>query len=105
MSFNKSPLAFEDIRSTFERALASPKGIKIVCSSHGSAVILRSRFNYYRGLDRKENKNIYSPEDPMYNRSMYDRLMLRIPNKGEPDENVLFIEPRSVDNLIIEEIV
>lgn len=93
MSYNKSPFAFDDIRSAFERALEAPKGIKLVCDSHSAAILLRSRFNYYRKMHRRENSEVYQPGDPMYGKSVYDRLILRVPKKGNTDANILYIEP------------
>lgn len=104
MSYNKSLLAFDDIREAFEKALSAPKGIRISCSSRGAAVILRSRFNYYRKLDREQNGKTYETDHPMWNRSPYDKLVLRIPPKNEPEANTLYIEPRSIGDLFIEEI-
>jgi len=104
MSYNRSPLAFDDIKDAFDRAVASPKGIRISCDSHGAAVVLRSRFNYFRKQDREDNKRTYPPDHPLSGRSPYDRLVLRIPQKGTPEDTVLFIEPRSVADMHIEEI-
>lgn len=105
MSYNKSILAFDDVREVFEQALASPKGIRITCENRAAATILRSRFNYYRKMDRSENGRTYPTEHPMWNKSSYDKLVLRIPAKGSPEERVLFIEPRSASNLTVEEII
>lgn len=105
MSFNRSPLAFDDARAVLDKALDTKKGLKIPCSSRGAAIQLRSRFNYYRKLDRAESKNLYDQDHPMFGRSAYDRLVLRIPPKGEKDDATLYIEPHSVEKLTIEEIV
>lgn len=104
MSYNRSSLAFDDIREAFERALAAPRGIRIVCKDRGAAFVLRSRFNYFRKLDRDENKRTYDLEHPMHAKSPYDRLVLRIPPKFDVEEHILYIEPRSVEALEIEEI-
>lgn len=104
MPFNTSPLAFDDVREIFDRALNSKRGIRIPCSSRGSAMVLRSRFNYFRKMDRTQNAEVYPPDHPMHKRSAYDRLILRIPSKGDPREHILFIEPRSPLDFVIEEI-
>jgi len=104
MSFNTSSLAFDDIQGAFDRALAAPKGIRIKCSSRGEAIVLRSRFNYFRKMNRKENKEIYTSDQPMWGKSVYDKLVLRVPLKGTEGDNTLFIEPRSVEDLNIEDI-
>jgi hypothetical protein len=104
MSYNKSPLAFDDIAEAFERALAAPKGIRIPCASRGAAINLRSRFNYLRKINRTENRTVYGPEHPMHGRSIYDKLILRIPPREAADCTTLYIEPRSIEDLRIEEI-
>ena len=55
-------------------------------------------------MDRKENAITYQSDHPMYMRSAWDKLVLRIPPKGDPQETVIFIEKRTADNLILEEI-
>lgn len=102
MGFSTSPLAFDDVREAFDKALAAVKGIKIRCKSRGAAINLRQRFNTYRKMDRQTNAKIYTEDEPMWKRSVYDTLQLRVPPQGHPDERVLFIEKRTVDDLAIE---
>jgi len=102
MSWSKSPLAFDDVREAFERAIETEKGIMIRCKSHAHATTTRSRFNYFRKLDRVENQKVYPPGNPMHGKSVYDRFSLRIPPKGSPDDRTLYIEVRSIDDLDIE---
>jgi len=104
VGFSKSPLAFGDVREAFDRALNSPKGIRIPCETRGAAIVLRSRFNYFRKIDRDESKRVYPIDHGMYNCSAYDKLILRVPAKGAPDETVLYIEPRLSTDMQIEEI-
>ena len=105
MSFNRSALAFEDIEEAFERALASAKGIRIPCINRGAAVTLRSRFNYFRWMNRRNSTQIYPQDHPMWNKSVYDKLILRLPPKGSDEEHILYVEPRSAYPLEIHEIV
>jgi hypothetical protein len=102
--YNKSPLAFDDLRVVFQRAMEAPIGLRVICKSRSEAVITRSRLNYLRKMDRKENAITYQSDHPMYMRSVWDRLVLRIPPKGQPDEAVIYIEKRRAENLILEEI-
>lgn len=104
MSYNKSPLAFDDIAEAFERALASPKGIRIPCTSRGAAINLRSRFNYMRKVNRIDNRRTYPPDHPMHGHSIYDKLILRIPPRESPDGATLYIEQRTIESMNIEEI-
>jgi hypothetical protein len=101
---NRSPNAFTDVVEAFDRALNAPRGIRIACGTYGQAIRLRQRFNYYRKLDRARNRDTYPPDNPLHGVSVYDSLELRIPPKADPNSNVLFIEPRLVENLIIEDI-
>lgn len=104
MSFNKSPLAFDDVREILDKALASPRGIMIPCSTRGAAVALRVRLNYYRKMDRTQSRETYTRDHPMHGRSAYDKLVLRIPAKDTKDEKILFIEQRTAENFEIVEI-
>src|SRR5262245_58537559 len=105
MSYSKSVFAFDDVQPAFDKALAAEKGIRIVCASRSAAIILRSRFNYFRKLDRDENKKTYEPGHHLYGRSMYDRLILRVPPKGDANEHCVYIEKRDVSDLNIEELI
>jgi hypothetical protein len=102
--FSKSPLAFGDCRAMLDRALQSTHGIQVRCANHGEAVSLRSRLNSLRRVDRLENKRIYQPDDYMYGNSAYDALVIRILKRGEPDDHVVFIEPRAAKAWDIHEI-
>ena len=102
--FNKSAFAFDDLREVFEKALTATKGIRVVCKNRSDAIVTRSRMNYLRKMDRRENGVTYQSDHPMYMRSAWDRLVLRVPPRGHPDEAVIFVEKRTAANLIIEEI-
>jgi len=103
--WNKSGKAFGDVEEVLERAVASPKGIRIPCSSRSAAITLRARANYFRKLDRARNRDIYPDRThPMHGASAYDLFVLRIPPKGSAEEHVLYIEPHSAENLTIEDI-
>lgn len=104
MSWNKSPLAFDDCKETFEQALESPRGIRVIYESRSRAINERSRFNYCRKLNRAANKDIYPEDHYMHGRSPYDTLVLRIPPKNSPDAHILYIEKRLVENLKIEQL-
>lgn len=104
MPFSHSLLAFDDLRPHLDRALGAERGIKITCDNHGQAVILRARFNYYRTLDRQTNGRTYEEEHPLHRRSIYDRLIMRVPKKGTPDENCVFLEKRLSETWKVEEI-
>jgi len=104
MNWNQSPLAFADIREAFDRAIATQRGIRIKCGTHAEAVIRRSRFNYFRKMNRAENKETYPPGHNLHGNSVYDTLILRIPSRGAEDATYLYIEPRTITDMLIEEL-
>lgn len=105
MGSSKSLFAYEDIRQALDKALEAKKGIKIIFETNGQAFGARHRFNQFRSMDRRENARIYPEDHKMHNRTQYDVLRLRLPKKGAPDDNVLFIEKRGADDFKIEEII
>lgn len=98
MGFNRSPLAFADCQGAFDRALSSPRGIKIRCVSAAAAVRLRARMNHFRARDREKALTIYDPTHPMYGKSVYDSLITLL--EGE----CVVVRANSVESLDIEEI-
>jgi len=102
MGFNKSLLAFDDVREIYQQAIDSESGIRVKFTSNGRALAARHRFNSYRKADRAENCKIYSEDHPMFGRSVYDRLILRIPKQGMEDDMYLYIEKRSANQFEIE---
>jgi hypothetical protein len=104
VSYNKSAFAFDDVQPAFDQALAAEKGIRIVCTSHSAAIILRSRFNYFRKLDREQNKVTYEKNHHLHGKSVYDKLILRVPPKGTPNEHCVYLEKRDISDLKIEEL-
>ena len=105
MSWSKSPLSFDDVRSTLQRALDTPKGIRIKFPTAGAAITFRQRCNHFRQADRKANRGTYAPDHPLHSASAYDELVLTIPKKGSPGDNVLSILKRAAVEFEIEEIL
>lgn len=93
MPLSKNYRAYDDVRIAFDRALDSDNGIKIPCKDRGEAVHLRSRFNQYRAITRAQSLEMYTEGELGYGHSPYERLVLRIPRKSSPDDNILYIEP------------
>lgn len=104
MAFNIGTNAFEDVKEIFLRALETPKGIKVKCHTRAEAINLRSRLNYYRQMDRNENKKVYPPDHPQHGGSVYDKLILRIPPRDSEDQDTIFIQQRSTIGLVIEDL-
>lgn len=76
MSNPASILAYPDVKTAFDRVLATPRGIKVSFTTKAQAVRFVARCNYYRMLDRKENLKIYAEmtSHSLYGRSVFDHL-------------------------------
>jgi len=70
-------MGYPDIRAVLDKALASEKGVLLRFPDEKAAQTFRGRVHTLRYLDRKENKKIYAPDDPMFGRSAYDPLMVK----------------------------
>lgn len=98
MGFNRSPLAFDDVKEVLERALDSPKGIRVTFETTRAAVDFRRRANTYRKQERERSVKLYAPGDPLYGVSIYDKYILRLV------DSVIYIELRTTDGIKVEEI-
>lgn len=67
--------SYLDCRNLLDKALDSPKGLKIKLNTKGEVVRLNHRCNKFRVLDRAENAKLY-PAGEWEHRSVYDSLML-----------------------------
>lgn len=113
-------MMYADCTAIFDRAMASPKGIRIRCATHPAAVTLSRRLNTARVIDRRNSVKIYEPGHPNFNVSVWDHLIVTIPapdhlipSCGDPaidrqryKDAQIFVEvkPRTIENLKIEEI-
>ena len=85
----------------FERARDDAKGIRLRCDDHSAAQTLRSRLHNARKVDRVDNTHICEPTDPLYGRSVYDPLIVRIRQDTEGCYWV-YIEHTSIDKMVVE---
>lgn len=101
MGLNTSPLSYEDVRELMQRALDSPKGLRVTLSSPAEAINMRARMNKFRANNRKDNKKIYTPDHPMWGNSVFDALVTRIDRENP---KVILVEKASLENLKWEEL-
>jgi len=99
VSFNRTPLALEDVRVILDRALAARVGVRVPFATKGEAVYWRGRANYLRRQDRKDNAAIYRPDHPLHKQSAYDGLRLFL-----IDERIIVIKKVSATVPDIEEL-
>lgn len=100
MNNPSSFLAYPDVKSAFERAIATERGIKVSFTTHAQAVRFVGRCNSFRVLDRKENLKIYAEltTHHLYGRSVFDHLKISI--RG----NDVFVEPIRLDETAVSEL-
>lgn len=94
-----SPSSNQHAIEAMDRALESPKGIRVTFSTPGQAIQFRMSCYAARLAARKTNIKIYPFGDPLYGRSPYDSLKLTIINK-----TIVEIAHPTLDGLEIEEI-
>lgn len=78
MPTSTSRLSYTDCFDYFEQALADPKGLAIGFEFSGDARHFRLRLHAARALDRRENAETYEQGHPLFGRSMFDEIVLRI---------------------------
>jgi hypothetical protein len=79
MSYPNSHMAYTDCFEVMDRALADEKGVRLLMADRTAAEYQRTRINYARKMNRRQNEKIYSdPEHPLHGASAYDKLVCRI---------------------------
>lgn len=94
MTLPTSILAYEDCRQLFEAAMEDLKGARMKCEDYDAAFHLRSRLHYYRTLHRMENAVTYTEDHPMFGKSEFDKITVKIKNI----DNEFFIYLNRNDN-------
>ncbi len=85
MPVSESRLSYTDCFTLFERALADPKGARyqVGDGEHGKNQYFVMRMHQARALDRKDNRAIYEPGEPLYGRSVFDVLVCQLKQDSE----------------------
>ncbi len=94
-------LSYSDAYDAFDRAKDDPKGIRLRFDNLAAAQTFRSRLHNARSNDRRDNTTIYELGDPLYGRSVYDTLIVRIKEDVEKKFWV-YIEHTSIDKMVVE---
>lgn len=98
----ESRLAYDDCYELFDKALETDKGIRVRMRDEGEAWDYRLRLYCARTVDRKDNRIERKKDDPLYSRSVYDPLVVRV--RTEKGETWLYIEKRNTRDLEIQDI-
>ena len=78
MSISTSRLSYQDCIEFMDKAMEDDKGARIIFGIRDNATFFRMRCHTARQINRKDNRLIYSAGDPLYDASMYDKLVFRI---------------------------
>jgi len=102
MPTSTSRLAYEDCFNFFSEALEDPRGIRILFAKRGDAKQLQVRMHSARVLDREENAETYDPSHPLFGRSEFDQVMVRLVGTVGEEETWIYIERRGANVLQIQ---
>lgn len=80
MTTSTSPEAYADAYEYLDQALTSDYGIRIRLTDQGKCRHLRTRLHYARQLDRNLSKQAYERDNPLWGKSAYDKLVVRLSN-------------------------
>ena len=103
MSLPTSLLAYASELDAFRRANATERGIRIEFPDERSARAYLARLHQARVLDRKENKDVYAPGDPMFGKSDYDTIRVS-KREDETGKFWLYLEKNEVIPGFVEEL-
>ena len=96
MSLSNSYQSYPDVQAAFDKALESPRGVRLTFPTPGKAINFRQRCYKFRLLDRGENSKIYPPGHSHHMTSQYDGLVFTLA------ANTVTIYPGGIDTLEME---
>lgn len=104
-----SRLAYAAEYDLMDQAMESERGVQRLfpneANGRGAAFNFRTRLHKARDYDRKENRKLYGPEDPLYGQTIYAQLTVHDPYWDEDKQAwVLRIVKNQITEMIIEEI-
>ena len=84
MAGSKDTITYEAELEALNKALESDAGVRIPFGVQGDAINYRLRLHKARRNDRTANKQMYDSDHPLWGKSVYDGLVVRItPEKGK----------------------
>ena len=78
MSISTSRLSYQDCYEFMDHAMEDDKGARIIFKSRDEATFYRMRCHTARQINRTDNRRIYEVGDPLFDASIYDKLVFRI---------------------------
>lgn len=83
MTASTSSLSFTDCYDVLDQAMISAKGIRVKFDSRETAWHFRTRLYYARARNRIDNAESYPSDHPLFGRSEYDSLQVRVRENGK----------------------
>lgn len=93
MPIASNRMSYTDCYEILDKAGNDPKGIRVPFDSRREARHYQMRLHNSRAVDRRENKSLYQPGDPLYGQSAYDVYSIRM-REGDDGTWFVYIEPK-----------
>ena len=82
-----------NLHEIFDRACASPNGLRLRCVNKAAATSIRHRMYKLRKKLKEESQKLYDPTDPSWDSTPYDSMVLTIhPTEAEKPEGEWFVK-------------
>lgn len=79
MSLPNQIAAYDDCFDIFARAAEDEKGVRVRFDEHSKAKFFQLRMCQARALERAESTRLYEKSDVRWNKSSFDKLVVRNP--------------------------
>ena len=96
MSISTSRLSYQDCYEFMDHAMDDNKGSRIASGTKDNATFFRMRCHTARQINRTDNKRIYERGHPLYDASIYDKLVFRI-KEDEDGQFWVYAEKTELD--------
>ena len=104
MAYSRNPPDFDRSVELLEQALASERGIRIICGPKAGATKQTFRLNEARAKIRAENREIYEFGHELHGRSPYEHFSIRVRPSADPETWYCEIVPLEVFAQKVEEL-
>jgi len=109
MVTSMSRLAYQAEYDLLDQAIESERGVQRLFhgeeEGRGNAMNFRVRLHTARDVDRRENRKLYPPEDPMHGQTLYAQITVRNPYWDKNKKVwVLQLVKNQIQSMVIEEI-
>lgn len=104
MTLSSNRGAYQDCYKLLEQALATQRGIRVLCKDYTEAHLLRLRLNKARLLNAEANRRTFEPEHPLYNTSEFYILTIKVEFEEGRQRWLCILEKKQHSMIEVEEI-